>query len=117
MPWKEVSVMSQRLEFVQMASSEQANIRQLCRHFNISAPTAYKWLSRFQQSKQPQSLLDRSRRPHNSPRRTAAEIEQRVVDLRTAHPAWGGRKIHARMITLGYPEVSLDASGGSVFLN
>ncbi len=60
MPWKEVSVMSQRLEFVHMASSEQANIRQLCRHFNISisAPTAYKWLSRFQQSKQPQSLLD-----------------------------------------------------------
>ncbi len=105
MPWKEVSVMSQRLEFVQMASSEQANIRQLCRHFNISAPTAYKWLSRFQQSKQPQNLLDRSRRPHHSPKRTAAEIEQRVVDLRTAHPAWGGRKIHARMIALGYPEV------------
>jgi len=46
--------MSQRLEFVQMASSEQANIRQLCRHFNISAPTAYKWLSRFQQSGQPE---------------------------------------------------------------
>ena len=41
MPWKEVSVMSQRLEFVRMASGEQANIRQLCRHFNISAPTAY----------------------------------------------------------------------------
>ena len=50
MPWKEVSVMSQRLEFVQMASGEQANIRQLCRHFNISAPTAYKWLYRFQES-------------------------------------------------------------------
>lgn len=105
MPWKEVSVMSQRLEFVQMASGEQANIRQLCRHFNISAPTAYKWLSRFQKSKQPQSLLDRSRRPHHSPRRTAAETEKRVVDLRIAHPAWGGRKIHARMITLDYSEV------------
>ncbi len=57
MPWKEVSVMSQRLEFVQMASGEQANIRQLCRHFNISAPTAYKWLNRFQESGPPQSLL------------------------------------------------------------
>ena len=105
MPWKEVSVMSQRLEFVQMASGAQTNIRQLCRHFKISAPTGYKWLNRFQESQQPQSLLDRSRRPHHSPRRTAAEIEQRVVELRRVHPAWGGRKIHARMITLGYPEV------------
>jgi transposase InsO family protein len=104
MPWKEVSVMSQRLEFVQMASSEQANIRHLCRHFNISAPTAYKWLYRFQ-SGQPPGLLDRSRRPHHSPRRTAAEIERLVVELRTAHPAWGGRKIHARLIALGHPEV------------
>src|SRR5437867_517451 len=101
MPWKEVSVMSQRLEFVQMASCEQANIRQLCRHFNISAPTAYKWLHRFQESGQ-QSLLDRSRRPHCSPQRTAAEIEQLVVALRTAHPAWGGRKIRARLIALGH---------------
>ena len=104
MPWKEVSVMSQRLEFVQMASSEQANIRQLCRHFNISAPTAYKWLYRFRSGQQ-QNLLDRSRRPHHSPRRTAAEIERLVVELRTAQPAWGGRKIHARMIALGHPEV------------
>jgi transposase InsO family protein len=105
MPWKEVSVMSQRLEFVQMASTEQANIRELCRHFNISAPTAYKWLHRFKESGQQQNLMDRSRRPHHSPRRTAAEIEQLVIELRTAHPAWGGRKIHARMIALGRPEV------------
>ena len=105
MPWKEVSIMSQRLEFVQMASSGQANIRQLCRHFSISPPTAYKWLHRFQQSKQPQSLLDRSRRPHHSPKRTAGEIERLVVEFRVAHPAWGGRKIRARMVALGYRDV------------
>src|SRR5690242_26660 len=105
MPWKEVSVMSQRLEFVQMASGEQANIRQLCRHFKISAPTGYKWLYRFQESAPQQNLLDQSRRPHHSPRRTAAEIEQVVIEMRTAHPAWGGRKIRARMIALGHPVV------------
>ena len=102
MPWKEVSVMSQRLEFVQMASGEQANIRQLCRHFNISAPTAYKWLHRFKETGRPQSLLDQSRRPHHSPGRTANEIERLVVELRVAHPAWGGRKIRARLLALGY---------------
>lgn len=105
MPWKEVSVMSQRLELVQMASGQQTNIRQLCRHFKISAPTAYKWLHRFQASGRPESLLDQSRRPHHSPRRTATEIEQVVVSLRLAHPAWGARKIHARMVALGHAAV------------
>lgn len=105
MPWKEVSVMSQRLEFVQMASGQPTNIRQLCRQFNISAPTGYKWLHRFQATRHPESLLDQSRRPHNSPRRTAKEIEQAVVDLRLAHPAWGARKIHARLLALGHATV------------
>ena len=105
MPWKEVSVMSQRLEFVQMASGQASNIRQLCRHFNISAPTAYKWLQRFKATGRPESLLDRSRRPHHSPRRTAKEVEQVVVGLRLAHPAWGARKIHARLLALGHAAV------------
>jgi len=48
MPWKEVSIMSQRLEFVTLATAENANIRHLCRSFNISPATAYKWLDRFQ---------------------------------------------------------------------
>jgi transposase-like protein len=48
MPWKEVSIMSQRLEFVTLATAENANIRHLCRCFGISPGTAYKWLDRFQ---------------------------------------------------------------------
>ena len=28
-----------------------------------------------------------------------------MIELRTAHPAWGGRKIRARMIALGHPVV------------
>lgn len=48
MPWKEVSTMSQRLEFVTLATAENANLRHLCRCFGISPNTAYKWLDRFQ---------------------------------------------------------------------
>jgi hypothetical protein len=48
MPWKEVSTMSLRLEFVQLATQEGANIRSLCRRFDISPKTAYKWLNRYQ---------------------------------------------------------------------
>jgi transposase InsO family protein len=40
-------------------------------------------------------VADRSRRPLRSPRRTAAEIEQAVVELRQRWPDWGAPKLHA----------------------
>jgi transposase-like protein len=46
MPWREVSTVDQRREFVALASLEGANRRALCRRFGISAQTGYKWLSR-----------------------------------------------------------------------
>jgi transposase InsO family protein len=100
MPWKEVSIMSQRLEFVTLATAENANIRHLCRCFGISSATAYKWLDRFQ-SDGANGLEDHSRRPHHSPSRTAAEMEEIVTKLRQKHPAWGGRKLEKRLLDLG----------------
>ena len=47
MPWRISSAMSQRHEFVLLASQERANVRQLCRQFGISSATTYKWLHRF----------------------------------------------------------------------
>ena len=47
MPFRKVSVMEQRREFVMFAMQDGANIRELCRRFGISAPTAYKWLERY----------------------------------------------------------------------
>jgi transposase-like protein len=39
--------MSLRSEFVLFASQDGANLRALCRHFNISPSTGYKWLRRW----------------------------------------------------------------------
>ncbi|MCC6312792.1 MAG: IS481 family transposase [Thermomicrobiales bacterium] len=94
MPWQEQSAMSLRQEFVALASHEHVNIRELCRRYGISAKTGYKWLGRARVDGAA-GLVDRSRRPRVSPTRTAAELEARVVDLRRAHPTWGGRKIAA----------------------
>ena len=69
-----------------LARQPGANISELCRRFRISRKTGYKWLDR-------KDLADRSRRPQHSPSRTAAELEARVLAIRSAHPAWGGRKI------------------------
>lgn len=72
--------MSPRTEFIHLAELNGANISQLCQRFGISRNTGYKWLKR---------------RPQLSPRRSPAETEAMVVQVRQTHPAWGGRNIKA----------------------
>lgn len=91
MPWREVSVMDERREFVRLAMQEGTNRRELCRRFRISPQTGYKWLGRWTSGEE--GLADRSRRPLSSPARSEAESEARVLRARDAHPAWGARKI------------------------
>jgi len=79
-------VIEQRQDFVGLASQPDANISELCRRFQISRKTGYKWLNR-------DDAQDRSRRPHSSPSRTAQALELQVLAVREGHPAWGGRKI------------------------
>ena len=85
--------MSLKREFVILARGEGANIRELCRRYGISPPTGYQLLERYAREGDA-GLLERSRRPHNSPNRTPAELERAVVALREEHPAWGGRTLH-----------------------
>lgn len=104
MPWKENTRMSQRHEFVILANASAVNLSQLCGRFGISRKTGYKWRARFQ-SGDGQALAEQSRRPHHSPRRTLASIEAQVLALRAEHPAWGGRKLRARLLALGHSSV------------
>jgi transposase InsO family protein len=103
-PWNEVTAVELREEFVRLATGEGANISRLCRRFDISRKTAYKWLARFRSDGDP-ALADRSRRPAASPRRTPGDVEDEVLRLRDRHPAWGGRKIRARLLALGHEGV------------
>ena len=56
MPWKEVSTMSQRREFVMFAQAEEANISVLCERYGISRKTGYKWLLARAAGKKPQRI-------------------------------------------------------------
>jgi transposase InsO family protein len=94
MPWKETTTMSSRTDFIHLAEIEGVNISELCRRFGVSRKTGYKWLKRYRLDGE-SGLVDHSRRPHHSPRRSAAELEEAVVKVRQEHPAWGGRKIKA----------------------
>ncbi len=105
MAWRARSVMDARLEFCRLACLEGSNVSALCERFGISRQTGYVWLRRWQLG---EPLEDRSRRPHVSPLRTAADLERSVLDIRDEHPAWGARKIARRLHDIG-----LDAPSAS----
>jgi transposase InsO family protein len=92
MPWNEVDVNEQRMQFVIRAQSKQERLSALCREFGISRPTGYLWQRRYLQGGSLAELTERSRRPHRSPRRTEAGKEQRVVALRQ-QTGWGAKKL------------------------
>ncbi|QUS40010.1 IS481 family transposase [Tardiphaga alba] len=96
MPWREVSHMDQRMEFVRLFQQPDVNRRELCRRFQISPKTGYKWLARAQTT-EARWAQDQSRRPHVSPKRSDLEVEAAVLAIRDAHPAWGARKIRRRL--------------------
>jgi transposase InsO family protein len=104
MPWKECSVLSTRQEFVRLASQPQANRADLCRRFQISRKTAYKWLARYQQDPAA-SLQDRSHRPQRLHQPTGEAMTAQVLQVRQAHPAWGGRKIRRLLQNQGQTAV------------
>ena len=92
MPFRECSLMASREEFCRLAARPGANIRELCRRWGVSPQTGYKWLERYRREGVA-GLADRSRRPVASPGRTSQAVEAMVLEVRKAHPAWGGRKI------------------------
>jgi transposase InsO family protein len=92
MPWKTESVLEQRLGFLIEARSRKETITALCRRYEVSRKTGYKWLKRYQTAGTIAALQDQTRRPHRSPRRTSREREQRVLAVRD-EKGWGAKKI------------------------
>ena len=104
MPWRRVSVMSLRYEFVSLAQEAEVSFSELCRRSGISRRIGYKWLSRYRRQGV-NGLVDRSRRPHRIRGQVAQATEEAIVHLREQHPSWGARKIRRRLQDLGLERV------------
>ncbi len=99
MPWEVSSVAEQRAAVVHAILVERRPVAAVCRDYGVSRPTAYKWLRRHRA--QPAALLaDQSRRPHRSPGRTTAAVEDVVLAARDRW-GWGPRKLHAWLVGQG----------------
>ena len=91
MPWKECSVMEERLRFVARLLEGEA-MTDLCREFGISRKTGYKLFNRYREEG-PVALCDRSRRPVRYANQLPEQIERLIVQCRRDKPHWGARKI------------------------
>ena len=100
MPWEKRGVTSLREEFVIKAEKKLATISQLCRDYNISRKTAYKWLNRYSEEGI-LGLNDRSKRPSYTPLRTRDNFVDLIISLREKFPAWGAKKLKQVLINEG----------------
>ena len=66
MPWKNVSPMEEKLQFVALARSGRFTIAELCEDFGISRKTGHKYLKRYEQLGS-SGLKEMSRRPLRIP--------------------------------------------------
>lgn len=94
MAWKEETIMSQKLAFIQAVTEARKSFKQICEDFKISRQTGYKTL-RCYQLKGKEGLVALSKAPHSSPGKTHRDVEENIISLRVEHPTWGARKIHA----------------------
>ena len=70
-----------RLLLVERVIAHRRPVAHVAKELGISRQCAHRWINRHRREGTA-GLADRSSRPHHSPRRTPAEVEARVVELR-----------------------------------
>src|SRR6202035_3107124 len=96
MPWKQSSVLDQRMDFIMEYNGGLSTMAELCRVYKISRQTGYKWAKRLRREKL-RGLEDRSHASARHPNQTRRSIEKRILKLRRKHPRWGPRKLLASL--------------------
>ena len=107
MPWKEHTAVDERKAFLKAWERQEQSFSALCRYFEVSRPTGYKWIERFEVEGE-SGLADRSRAPVLQPHSMPAALRSRILDLRGRHPTWGPKKLKARL-EADYPDLAWPA--------
>jgi len=92
MPWKTTTTMEQKIEFICEWRTGKYTITELCKSFDISRPTAYRLINRFE-NEGFEGLKERSRAPSIHPNSTDEKIVKGILKLKEKHKLWGAKKI------------------------
>src|SRR5690349_22626567 len=107
MPWKECSVMDERMRFV-IRLKDGESMASLCREFGISRKTGYKIFERYEECGL-EGLTDGARHPHRYANRLPVQVEAAIVAAKREKPSWGARKIRERLLRRLPHEVKVPA--------
>ena len=88
MPWKETCTMNERELFINAWLERVTSITQLCKRFDISRNTGYKWIERFK-AEGMTGLADRSRARLTQSHRTPEAVVEKILQLKHSHSDWG----------------------------
>jgi transposase InsO family protein len=80
-----------RLGLARCVVEDGWTLRRAAERFQVSPTTAARWAGRYRQLG-PTGMVDRSSRPHRSPRRTPQRRERRIIGLRVTR-RWGPARI------------------------
>ena len=80
MPWRETKVEDQRKMFIKFYLDDEASITSLCREFEVSRKTAYKWIERFKELGD-EGLKDQ-RRARINQTQTDEELVQSILSVK-----------------------------------
>jgi putative transposase len=98
MPWKESSVMSERIKMIlEDVDGLRGSKADLARRYGVSRKTVHKWLQRFQQGSW-DGLKDRSRAPHFHPNALRPEVVAWILEVKRQHPFWGAPKLRQKLL-------------------
>ena len=84
--------MDQRLQFVAEYLTGLHSMTELAAAYGVSRRIGYHWLARDARDGH---VTAASRRPHTSPRATAAALVEQIRAARVTHPSWGAGKLRA----------------------
>jgi len=96
MPWKVTNVNEERMKFIVAWKTGGWSMSELCREFNISRKTGYKYLNRYEDDGL-DGLKDRSHIAHTQPHKTREKLTELIVEMRQEHPSWGPRTLLAAL--------------------
>ncbi|HWS72126.1 MAG TPA: integrase core domain-containing protein, partial [Thermoanaerobaculia bacterium] len=88
------TIVEQRLAAMELIAAG-SGVGEVAERLGVSRQAVYDWQARYREDPET-GLNDRSRRPHTSPTRTAAAIEQRVIEERKRW-GFGSKKILRRL--------------------
>ena len=92
MSWKETDVMKEKERFIDAVIKAEKPFKYICEDFGISEKTGHKWKNRFYEEGK-LGLYEKSREAENHPNALPEDTVIAIIQLKTAHPYWGAKKI------------------------